>query len=112
MLLLTKKFCILTKLGVNLLWSSNLLIELQLCTKKNTLKHLLVNEKISVPNKFFKAGIYQTSCENCYYIYLGLTGRYFNIRFTEKLRYLRLNKTHFNVATTGSPAIIQFRTLI
>jgi len=63
-----------------------------------TLKNILVNKKLSNKNPFCNSGVYKIECSNCNYVYIGQTGRNFNIRYKEHMSAYKNNKSNSNVA--------------
>ena len=63
-----------------------------------TLKNILVNNKLSNKNPFCNSGVYKIECSNCNYVYIGQTGRNFNIRYKEHMSAYKNNKSNSNVA--------------
>lgn len=64
----------------------------------NTLKHLLVNNKIDKTPPNQKSGVYQIKCNDCNFEYIGQTGRTFKARINEHLRPTKNNPQSSNIA--------------
>jgi hypothetical protein len=58
----------------------------------NTISKILYNTK-DKNSKFQKSGVYKLKCNECASIYIGQTGRNFEIRYKEHYNSFRLNKT-------------------
>ena len=59
---------------------------------KDTVKSLLVNNKIKRSDKMQNSGVYKIDCNDCNHSYIGKTTRSFDIRFKEHLRHWKFNK--------------------
>lgn len=59
------------------------------------LSKLIFNNKDKT-DELNKSGIYKLSCEQCNSVYIGQTGRNFNIRYKEHIRSFKNNKTDSN----------------
>jgi hypothetical protein len=64
----------------------------------NTLKHILVNNKLDKTPPMQNSGVYQIRCDDCTFEYIGQTGRTFKTRINEHLRPMKNNAQTSKIA--------------
>jgi hypothetical protein len=64
----------------------------------NTLKHLLVDNKLDKTPPIQKSDVYQIRCDDCTFEYIGQTGRTFKTRINEHLRPTKNNAQTSKIA--------------